>query len=71
MAKAKPEKRYDAYGEWRWMAEAEGYVMCRRYRGGVRAMSVSEWRALSRTPINGNADERRRVLQSSGWPDGS
>lgn len=45
-----PERRYDRYGEFRWMTEAEGYVMCRRKGCGPFVLTRREWDALARRP---------------------
>jgi hypothetical protein len=55
------ERRYDQYGEFRLMVEAEGYVMFRRHGAGPHVMSRKAWDALSMTPIR----ERHLVENSS------
>ena len=45
------ERRYDIYGVWRFMIEAEGYVMARRPRCAPRVFSRKEWDELPRKPV--------------------
>lgn len=45
----KAERRHDWLGEIRWMAEAEGYVMCRRPQAMPIIMSKEDW---DRLPTN-------------------
>lgn len=40
------ERRYDKFGEFRVLAEAEGYLMVRRRGCGVSVMTVADWERM-------------------------
>jgi hypothetical protein len=46
----KAERRYDRYGEFRLMAEADGYVMARRQGRMPFIVKRKEWDAWARKP---------------------
>lgn len=43
--------RYDRYGEFKCMAVADGYVMYRRPFSMPFVMTIREWQALSKHPV--------------------
>ena len=43
-------RRYDQYGEIRYMTRSGGYVMCRRPRCRPFALTEKEWNKLSLHP---------------------
>ena len=47
------EKRYDRYGEFRLITEAEGYVMARRKGCTPFLITRTEWDSFRRYPIPG------------------
>ena len=48
---AEPEKRFDGLGEIRLMAEADGYVMCRRPGCFPLIMSRKAWDEMRPLPL--------------------
>lgn len=50
MAKTNREVRYDRYGKFVFMAEADGYVMARRPRCMPHVYSRKKWDAMDREP---------------------
>lgn len=53
MSRASAERRVDKHGELRWMAEAEGWVMCRRPGAAPFTMMRKEWDALPKRDASG------------------
>lgn len=48
--------RFDGHGRVRLMAVADNYVMCRRPGCIPFVLSVQKWNAMSREPLNEQAD---------------
>lgn len=67
MSKRNGERRYDCYGEFRLMAEAEGYVLVRRKGAMAAMMTRKDWDNLAKTEaeVKHLIEGRRKVCEEA------